>query len=155
MKEKLTHSELVKLAARWLRENRGCSVVLTELVTYNATGEQPDAIGFHSVGGSILVECKTSRSDFLTDVKKPFRVAPETGMGDLRFYLCMPDVLMVADMPEGWGLLYVGERRLVAQCPPRYRPAHKNNEIAMCVSALRRIGPKIVKDACHPKRTNK
>lgn len=40
------------------------------------TNEQPDAIGFGGYA-TVLVEAKTSRADFLADLKKPFRIHPK------------------------------------------------------------------------------
>lgn len=107
---KLSHADLVTRAGRWLRYKAGCTVVLTELVS--ASWEIPDAIGWRS-GVSILVECKTSRSDFLADAKKQWRLRPERGMGAHRFFLCPEGVLGLEDMPPGWGLLHVRGRQIV------------------------------------------
>lgn len=67
----ISHAQLVTVAARWL--GRRCSVVLTELQT---SGEAPDAIGW-SHRQSTLVECKVSRSDFLSDRRKQFMILSE------------------------------------------------------------------------------
>jgi len=89
----MTHDDLVEIARNWLwnakkgPEGTGwkhvpCKVVLTELVSGM---EIPDAIGWHS-GRSILIECKTSVSDFKADAKKLFRYAPEMARHRLRFH---------------------------------------------------------------------
>lgn len=66
----MTHVELVERAVRWLWGTKRCNVVLSE----NAScSEVPDAIGWSTAGswrGSIVVECKTSLSDFHADKKK-------------------------------------------------------------------------------------
>lgn len=103
----MTHQELVKIAEKWLLNTRNCSFVFTELVCC-ASIEIPDAIGFHA-GYSTLIECKTSRSDFFADAKKPFRRNPQMGMGSFRYYLCPKDVIQPDDLPEKWGLIWVGE----------------------------------------------
>ena len=156
----MNHAELVERAERWLRKSHWCSVVLTELTAFTTTGEQPDALGFISGGVSILVECKTSRSDFLADAHKAFRICPASGMGDYRFFLCEPDVLIAADMPEGWGLLYARKKTITLEygsIPKTYNSppfqGHKKNELVMCVSALRRVGREAVESACHPKKS--
>jgi Holliday junction resolvase len=59
------HSDLVEIAEKWLLKR--CGFAFTELSTH--AQEIPDAIGFKS-GISILIECKTSRADFLADRKK-------------------------------------------------------------------------------------
>jgi len=144
----LAHQDMVRLAERWLRKTCGCGVVLRD--PFRAcveTGEQPDAIGWRGEV-SILVECKASRADFLADCKKPFRVRPELGMGDWRFYLCPPQIIQIDDLPVGHGLLWIEGRaiRKVHGVPlgnTRWyseRPflGNKAAESTMLVSALRR-----------------
>jgi len=104
----MTHDDLVSVAERWLM-SQGCSFCFTGLVSL--ASEIPDAIGFKDY--SILIECKASRSDFLSDGKKIFRRYPERGVGDVRFYMCEPGIINICDLPKKWGLLYVyGPRRV-------------------------------------------
>ena len=112
--EGMTHTELVKRACQWLKGSRNCSVVIDELVCCNSSGETPDAIGF-TAWKSILVECKSSREDFLKDKKKLFRITPSEGMGDYRFYMCPPNVIKIEDLPDGWGLLYAEKGKRIKQ----------------------------------------
>jgi hypothetical protein len=145
-----SHADLIGLAERWLRA-QGCKVVFCELTTINSSGEIPDAIGWLRTG-TVLVECKTSRADFLADARKPFRRDPARGMGDWRYYLCPPHVIRPADLPRGWGLLWPQASRMRRVVDPgsaagilgrfQGRPpfdAAKDNETAMLVSALRRL----------------
>jgi hypothetical protein len=134
----MTHSDLVARAERWLLKNRGCGFALTELVSY--AGEIPDAIGWqHSC--SHLVECKLTRSDFLSDARKRFRRNPLQGMGNYRYYLSPPDVISETDLPDRWGLLWVWPKRVVivrnAQCFSD--PQIAANERYLFYSALRRV----------------
>jgi len=141
-----THTDLVKIAKNWLAKTCGCGVVFTELVT-NAI-EVPDAIGLRS-DYTILVECKTSRSDFFADQKKIFRQLPEEGMGDFRFYLCETDLIKIEDLPERWGLLYWDGKRVKKIRAPKgniwlSQKEHRFNknvkaEHKIMYSALRRI----------------
>lgn len=111
----ITHASLVEAAKKWLVGSCGCAFAVGEVVAW--TAEIPDAIGFKS-NMSIVVECKVSRSDFLADRKKPFRMKPETGMGDHRYYLCPEGIIKPTDELNGWGLLYFSKgkiRRIV--CP--------------------------------------
>lgn len=103
----MTHNELIKIAERWLLSAKGCGFVLKELVTYNY--EIPDAIGFRD-GESILVECKASRADFLSDKKKAFRQDSSQGMGGFRYFMCPSGIIKVEDLPPKWGLVYVNEK---------------------------------------------
>lgn len=146
----MTHDDLVKHAERWLVKSKGCPFVLTELVT--ASGETPDAIGWKNAL-AILVECKATRADFLSDAKKRFRRDPESGMGAYRFYLCPHGLIKPEELPDKWGLVYVwknGGRKQIKGPPgntfsPRednefYFPERREyGETLMLISALRRV----------------
>lgn len=100
--EPITHTQCVEFAARYLRKR--CPVVLPEFFSWNA--ELPDVIGFKN-HLSTLIECKISRSDFLADRHKHFRMFPEKGMGDRRYYCCPKGLIQKEELPYGWGLLYI------------------------------------------------
>lgn len=108
----MKHNALVIRAEHWLKKTMKCPVIFTELVTY--AGEIPDAIGFnHSF--SILVECKTSKSDFHSDVKKRIRRKYSMGMGNHRYYLCQPEIILPKQVPEKWGLLWAYPKKIVVK----------------------------------------
>lgn len=141
----MTHAELVVRAARWLRNTKRCPIVATELVTGSA--ESPDAIGWHP-GYSILVECKISRADFRTDQLKSFRMMPKQGMGDQRFYMTPPGLLLPDELPEQWGLLECSPTkvRVIRDCADPERPwtrkVFENNlqeERRALISIIRRL----------------
>ncbi len=144
----MNHADLVLRAEKWLWRFCGCGVVLRDpFKARTITGEQPDAIGWRD-GVSILVECKTSRADFLADRNKPFRREPDLGMGDWRFLMCPPNLIQIEDLPTGWGLLWATDKgvRRVYGVPGntgwwRDRPfvGSKDSENAMLLSALRRM----------------
>ncbi len=100
------HTTLVAIGVRWL--GRKCSVVMYEFAT--AADENPDVIGWAPEAGSILIECKLTRGDFLKDASKSVRKNPRTGMGQRRYYLCPAEVIQVKDLPPKWGLLWVTGR---------------------------------------------
>jgi hypothetical protein len=77
---------------------------MPEMSVVCRTGEIPDAIGFRG-DTTILIECKTSRSDFFADRTKSFRQLPERGMGALRFMLAPAGMIRVDELPAGWGLI--------------------------------------------------
>ncbi|MCP1996641.1 hypothetical protein [Flavobacterium sp. HSC-61S13] len=104
--EKLTHSEIIEIGYKWLFSK--CSFAVKDLVTHNQ--ETPDIIGWNAEG-SFLLEAKVSRSDFLADKKKPFRLNPETGMGDWRFFIAPKGLIRVEELPDMWGLIEVNEKR--------------------------------------------
>lgn len=130
----VSHSDLVELAAAWLRKR--CAVVITELVT---TRETPDAIGWNGLL-SILVECKASYADFKADGSKIFRRVPELGMGMKRYMLAPAGVIPEEEIPAEWGLLEWDGKRVRMR---KESGAHEGNtkaEIGLLLSAVRRIG---------------
>lgn len=133
----LTHKEAVRRIVNWLRGSRGCGVVLAELSTQNT--ETPDAIGFHGIGGSILVECKISRADFLADRNKVFRRDEELGMGDLRYFATPPRLLKAEDLPTNWGLLEIEPHRIREVVEAVDKTACKRAEVKMLTSVIRRL----------------
>lgn len=113
----MTHDDLCALAVRWLRRparlgGHGCSVAVSECRS-GYGGEIPDAIGFRANwnNGSVVVEAKVSRSDFLADRNKPHRRLG--GMGTWRYFMAPAGVIRADELPERWGLLEVGARNRI------------------------------------------
>jgi|ERR1700728_4763205 hypothetical protein len=135
----MTHAQLVEKAVRWLRGYR-CGVVLSEQAC--VSGEMPDAIGWKRACHSVLVECKLTRSDFLADRAKPFRLKPEQGVGCERFYLAPAGLLRWEELPAAWGLLELRRGRIETA-----RPSAKNlrsaagfrYEMNLLLASLRRV----------------
>lgn len=98
--KKITHTQLVSAARQWALVD--CKVVCAEM--WMDSGEQPDVIGWTAGSLSIVVECKTSRSDFLADAKKPFR-ARKLGMGQKRWFFTPKDLITLDELPPKWGLI--------------------------------------------------
>lgn len=109
MKQRITHDHLNKAAAGWLRNKCNCGVVLTEPGTYYCS-ETPDNIGYRGSGITVVVESKTSRSDFFADRKKFFRREPNHGLGMYRYFICPMYMIKVEELPSGWGVLYFNGR---------------------------------------------
>ena len=134
----MTHAELVEHGRRWL--SRTHPIVVTEIAT---TGEEPDVIGWQGTF-STLIECKASRVDFKRDAHKAFRKNPDAyrGMGYARYYLCEHGVITPADLPDGWGLLYVRNDKVRLCCTPNrfWDSRAMQNEIGVLLSVIRRIG---------------
>ena len=84
--------------------------------------ENPDVIGWAAAAGSIVLECKLTRQDFLADSRKPVRKNSRAGMGQRRYYLCPPDVIQVKDLPAKWGLLWVAKGQVAVQREARGHP---------------------------------
>jgi hypothetical protein len=118
-----------------------CTVVLSELKTCNS--EIPDGLGFKAVGGeSILVECKTTRADFLSDKKKFFRRNEWAGMGDKRFFMTPTGLVAPEEVPGPWGLIEVypdSQRAHITKQAEKIEGTNKNAEVSMLVSAIRRL----------------
>lgn len=158
-----SHADLCALAVRWLKRpmsagGHGCLVAISE-ARPEGNGECPDAIGFRAGwnDGSVLVECKVSRSDFLADRAKPHR-QPGCGMGTWRYYMAPAGLLRVPDLPDRWGLLEVNARghvtplagpafhrhnhrdRAQALEDFRHRPSDVERERALLVRLLARLG---------------
>lgn len=109
-----THRQLCEIGSKWLKRSQsqnghGCHIAIIEAACY---GENPDVIGFrhgYDRNGAIVLEAKTSRSDFLADRKKPHRQVG-FGMGRWRYYICPEGLIDCNELPEGWGLVYVNAR---------------------------------------------
>jgi hypothetical protein len=142
----LTHEDLRKRAIQWLTNTCHCGVVLSEILAYTLGDEIPDAIGWKHTG-SILVECKTSRADFHAQKNKT-HVRSGLGVGMQRYYMVPHGLIQAKDLdavgPEGikesdWGLLWVSQHQVAVVKSAIPRDACKDDEIAMLVSALRRV----------------
>lgn len=116
--EKNLHKSLCEIAVKWLKRapsagGPGCAIAMSECKT-GWSGEIPDAIGFrrtgyqHPTDGSVVVEVKVSRSDFLADAKKPHRT--HGGIGSWRYYMVPQGLITPEELPLGWGLLNVNKR---------------------------------------------
>ena len=144
---KLTHKKLCDIGARWLKNSspRKCPIVFVEMVTMGA--EIPDVIGF-TAGSSVMIEAKTSRTDFKKDAEKFSRRYPKTGVGNYRLYICKEGLIKSNEIPYKWGLLYVmkGNRVKVVKSPfkgnmgrgKRFK-VNEGQERNIMYSALRRV----------------
>lgn len=130
-----SHDDLVDAARAWL--NRFCAAVITEMAT--AARETPDAIGWR-MNQTTLIECKTSRADFLADRNKAFRVQSEMGAGNLRYFLACEGLIQIEELPANWGLLEVRQRKIRKIIEATAQTARRETEACLLLSALRRIG---------------
>ena len=106
----ITHRELCNRAEKWL-QSTGCSVTASEIAS--GCFQRPDAIGFKNYGqDTLLVECKTSCSDFFADRKKYHQQGPEKSIGMYRWYLTPAGLVEVDELPDGWGLLELSGNRI-------------------------------------------
>lgn len=123
------------MGVRWL--SRQCSVVFYEFAA--EADENPDVIGWAPGAGSVLIECKLSRSDFLRDGTKSVRSDPRAGMGHRRYYLCPPHLIQVKDLPPKWGLLWTAKGEVIVKREARGHPERNlAAEVRFLSSMLRR-----------------
>lgn len=105
---KYTHEQLEHAGSRWLARVGfwwTCKYVAIEPGT--PCQERPDVIGF-TYGGSHVIECKTSRADFLRDFRKKWRTEGEKPMGSYRWWLCEEGLITWDDLAGcGDGLLWI------------------------------------------------
>lgn len=131
----MTHADLVLAAVRWLRGTKRCSVVFSEWAPLTVS-EIPDAVGFDRGGGSILVECKASRSDFRADQHKP-RARGMRGMGLRRWYLTPAGLVQASEVPRGWGLAEARAGRVYVQVEPTISTVRDvRSELAILAAAV-------------------
>lgn len=131
----MTHAELVRRAAVWLR-NHGAVVTSTEVVAW-CCAESPDVIGWGYDGISYVIECKATRSDFMADKTKPHRDGKVCGLGNYRYYAAPAGLIDRDELPEGWGLIEASgggmRQRKAATC----QEAHDQREKVLLVQVLR------------------
>jgi hypothetical protein len=138
----MRHADLVDAGRKWLAAR--APVVITEITSVS---EEPDVLGFgvtipgpERQYGVVLLECKASRADFLSDAKKIFRVYPEEGLGDYRYYLTPQGLISVDELPEGWGLLECSGKRIrVIKQGRRFEKKNDRAETNILLSVLRRV----------------
>lgn len=133
------HYKLCCEAARWLQKVKYCKYVAVELITYG--GENPDVWG--TTGwNAYIIEVKTSRRDFLNDLKKPSR-QPRKGMANYRYYLLPEGTVKPDEVPENWGIiLHDGDKITFLVREATLYGSEVNEDIAMLCSIMRREGIK-------------
>jgi len=131
--DKHTHSSICTIAANWIIRNYKCRAVLVERGC--GEGEMPDVLGFY-YNDSVLIEAKISRSDFLADQKKPHRSGDALGL--YRYYACPQGLIEPAELPDGWGLLYITKGGIVQKKRQsiQFKNRDKEKEFRMMTSAL-------------------
>ena len=105
----MTHQDLVFIGSKFVKTRFRYPLIYSEIACVVSTGEIPDIIAFAAFNKSILIECKISRTDFLRDKKKRFRINALLGMGKYRFYLAPKGLIKMNELPESWGLIEVDD----------------------------------------------
>lgn len=114
-------------------------MVITEMGSGAFT--EPDIIGWE-YGHSILIECKVSKADFIKDIKKrksePWKMYD---IGKYRYYLVPKGLIILDELPRGWGLLELRGKRIYEIVKPQaFSDYNWDSEIVILLSAIRRIG---------------
>ena len=104
MPDENMHLVLQQAGARWLKDH---GFPLVQIESHTVRKEHPDVIGF-SLAYSAIIECKTSRADFLRDKEKISRQQPGA-LGNFRFYLAPEGIIDESEIPSGWMLLEYSE----------------------------------------------
>jgi hypothetical protein len=140
----MTHKEIVQKTAKYLKRHErnivlpNCPYVYTELVCVNNTGEIPDIIGFNYCI-SIMIEVKTTRTDFLNDKKKRARQNNNEGMGQMKLYCCPENMIRPEEIPTDWGLLYITDKGKITMIQtPKRHDANIITERSLLLSVIRR-----------------
>lgn len=131
------HTQLAHRAAEWLFTTKRFNIALIDPQT-TVTRELPDVIAWRA-SESWLVECKVSRSDFLSDQKKMVRIYPQYGMGNYRIYFAPDGLIDPAELPDGWGLAVPRKSRIFMLAEPtRFNRPDHHSESKLLQWALRR-----------------
>jgi hypothetical protein len=105
-------------------------------------GECPGVFGFGGTA-TLLIEVKVSRSDFLSDKKKSWRVNPAHGLGGMRSYLCPEGLIQIQELPKFCGLLYADKKGKITVIKyPESQISDSRQEMRLAASILRRDGIK-------------
>lgn len=140
-----THGYLVRRAARWVAQHKRCGIVTRELAAGGANCI-PDVIGWRcGAKVSVLVECKTSVSDFRADLKKFHHQNTEYCMGTFRYYFTPAGLLSPELLPTGWGLVEDGKRCRVVVESERHIPNLREELAVLYSCGLRQWGGPRVK----------
>jgi hypothetical protein len=104
----LTHDQIGDILCVKLK-SKGYQVAFSNILDVGV-GEQPDCLGIDNYGDSILLEVKTSRSDFKADSKKPWREKGR-GIGKQRVYVTPVGLLKPEEIPYGWQLWEMSDNK--------------------------------------------
>lgn len=122
MKKKISHKQLCIEGARWLNKKASNIYYRSQFVcvelSCQGTREIPDVLGLRPYG-PVMIEVKTSRSDFLKDFTKPQRMDGSKPLGTYNFYLAPEGIIKAEEVPENWGLLEWDGKRVKEVSDPQ------------------------------------
>jgi hypothetical protein len=59
-------------------------------------------------------------------------------MGEMRYYLCPPEIIKPEDLPNGWGLLYPAGKTIRTAVEAEKQPSNLFVERTLLISLMRR-----------------
>ena len=137
----MTHAELIKRGAKWLKNNQNSRfrfpIILCE---YRCFADSiPDVLGLSHIS-TIVIECKASRSDYFTDLKKAHRQWANQ-LGNHRYYLCPAGLINWYEINNGWGLLYCHPHKITIERASDFFPPDETRlqEYQVMYSLIRRL----------------
>jgi Holliday junction resolvase len=142
----MTHKEIVIAVYKWLKKHKrnivvpNCSLVVSELVTVNATGEIPDVIGWNYYT-SVMIEVKTSIADLRRDKTKKFKQFGN-GVGEHKYYCVPVNIALIASdiITSEHGLLTINEEgKIEIYKEAKRTSANLRTERTMLLSIIRRL----------------
>ena len=140
------HYNLCLEGAKWLKRKKNAErfetpwkYIAVELCVYGC--ENPDIWAFNG-WSTIVVEVKTSRSDFKNDKKKWWRMPghEQCIAGNYRYYLVPKGLLKPDDLPEGVGLLEYDGKNIERTIKAARKTVSNHADGIIMASILRREG---------------
>lgn len=140
------HYQLCCACAKWLHNRKNSERLETPwkyvAVELNVYGTENADVWATNGWSSIVVEVKTSRSDFHADFKKKYRTDTwrDQVPGNYRYFLAPKGLISPEELPEGHGLLEWDGERITRIVPSSYRQVTNRADLIYLCSILRREG---------------
>lgn len=137
------HYEMCLLGAKWMTKQHYYSFKYVAVELVSMSPEQPDVWGTNG-SYSMLIEVKTSRADFLNDMKKKVRngALQRFALGNYRYYLVPEGMVKAAELPEKWGLLEWDGKEIKVTVKAELQKCENRGELMLLCSIMRREGIK-------------
>lgn len=138
------HYKLCEEGARWLRRKQNCERWETPwkyiAVELNVYGTENADVWATNGWSSIVVEVKTSRSDYHADFKKKYHseIWRDQVPGNYRYFLVPRGLISPDELPDGHGLLEWESGRIVRTKAAAYRQVTNRADLIYLCSILRR-----------------
>lgn len=138
------HYQLCLEGAKWLRSRKNTEHWETPwkyvAVELNVYGTENADIWATNGWSSIVVEVKTSRSDFRADFKKKYRTEEwqDQVPGNYRYFLVPKGLISSDELPEGHGLLEWDGKKITRSINATYRQVTNRADLIYLCSILRR-----------------